>query len=46
MISSYSKYIEAFLTFRYFQNAAIGDFDIERPGLEIWCRFRYNNVLH
>lgn len=25
------------------QNAAIGDFDPERPGLEIWCRSRYNN---
>ncbi len=24
------------------QNAAIGNFDPERPGLEIWCRSRYN----
>ena len=24
------------------QNAAIGDFDPKRPGLEIWCRSRYN----
>ena len=24
------------------QNAAIGDFDPNRPGLEIWCRSRYN----
>ncbi len=24
------------------QNAAIGDFDVNRPGLEIWCRSRYN----
>lgn len=24
------------------QNAAIGDFDLNRPGLEIWCRSRYN----
>jgi hypothetical protein len=24
------------------QNAAVGDFDTERPGLEIWCRSRYN----
>ena len=24
------------------QNAAIGDFDTNRPGLEIWCRSRYN----
>jgi hypothetical protein len=24
------------------QNAAVGDFDPERPGLEIWCRSRYN----
>ncbi len=24
------------------QNAAIGDFDLERPGLEVWCRSRYN----
>ncbi|MHC4443228.1 MAG: rhamnogalacturonan lyase family protein [Planctomycetota bacterium] len=23
------------------QNAAIGEFDIKRPGLEIWCRSRY-----
>ena len=23
------------------QNAAIGDFDLNRPGLEIWCRSRY-----
>ncbi|MGB3189015.1 MAG: FG-GAP-like repeat-containing protein [Limnoraphis sp.] len=24
------------------QNAAIGDFDPNRPGLEIWCRSRFN----
>ncbi|MBC7327715.1 VCBS repeat-containing protein [bacterium] len=24
------------------QNAAIGDFDLTRPGLEIWCRSRYD----
>ncbi len=24
------------------QNAAVGDFDPTRPGLEIWCRSRYN----
>ena len=24
------------------QNAAVGDFDSNRPGLEIWCRSRYN----
>jgi rhamnogalacturonan lyase-like protein/VCBS repeat protein len=24
------------------QNAAVGEFDAERPGLEIWCRSRYN----
>ncbi len=24
------------------QNAAVGEFDPERPGLEIWCRSRYN----
>jgi hypothetical protein len=24
------------------QNAAVGDFDPERPGLEVWCRSRYN----
>ena len=24
------------------QNAAVGDFDLDRPGLEIWCRSRYN----
>ena len=24
------------------QNAALGDFDPDRPGLEIWCRSRYN----
>ncbi|NJL55868.1 hypothetical protein HC928_12260 [bacterium] len=24
------------------QNAAIGDFDPSQPGLEIWCRSRYN----
>jgi hypothetical protein len=24
------------------QNAAIGEFDTERPGLEVWCRSRYN----
>lgn len=24
------------------QNVAVGDFDLERPGLEIWCRSRYN----
>jgi hypothetical protein len=24
------------------QNAAVGDFDLQRPGLEIWCRSRYN----
>jgi hypothetical protein len=24
------------------QNAAVGDFDPDRPGLEIWCRSRYN----
>ncbi len=24
------------------QNAAVGDFDPGRPGLEIWCRSRYN----
>lgn len=23
------------------QNAAVGDFDLQRPGLEIWCRSRY-----
>lgn len=25
------------------QNAAVGDFDLERPGLEIWCRSRFND---
>jgi hypothetical protein len=25
------------------QNAALGDFDPERPGLEVWCRSRYNH---
>lgn len=24
------------------QNAAVGDFDLKRDGLEIWCRSRYN----
>lgn len=24
------------------QNAALGDFDPERPGLEVWCRSRYD----
>ena len=24
------------------QNAAVGEFDLTRPGLEIWCRSRYN----
>jgi rhamnogalacturonan lyase-like protein/VCBS repeat protein len=24
------------------QNAAVGEFDLQRPGLEIWCRSRYN----
>lgn len=24
------------------QNAALGDFDPTRPGLEVWCRSRYN----
>ncbi len=24
------------------QNAAVGEFDLKRPGLEIWCRSRYN----
>jgi hypothetical protein len=24
------------------QNAAVGDFEPDRPGLEIWCRSRYN----
>lgn len=24
------------------QNAAVGEFDLARPGLEIWCRSRYN----
>lgn len=24
------------------QNAAVGEFDTNRPGLEIWCRSRYN----
>ena len=24
------------------QNAAIGEFDLNRPGLEVWCRSRYN----
>ena len=24
------------------QNAAVGDFDLDRPGLEVWCRSRYN----
>ncbi len=24
------------------QNAAVGEFDLSRPGLEIWCRSRYN----
>lgn len=24
------------------QNAAVGEFDLERSGLEIWCRSRYN----
>lgn len=24
------------------QNAAVGEFDLERPGLEIWCRSRFN----
>jgi len=24
------------------QNSAVGEFDPERPGLEIWCRSRYN----
>ncbi|ABW27718.1 rhamnogalacturonan lyase family protein [Acaryochloris marina] len=25
------------------QNAAVGDFDLEKPGLEIWCRSRYKD---
>lgn len=25
------------------QNATIGDFDPNRPGLEVWCRSRYND---
>ena len=24
------------------QNAAVGEFDLSRPGLEIWCRSRFN----
>lgn len=24
------------------QNAAVGEFDVERPGLEIWCRSRHD----
>ncbi len=24
------------------QNAAVGDFDLDRAGLEVWCRSRYN----
>jgi hypothetical protein len=24
------------------QNAAVGEFDLKRPGLEIWCRSRFN----
>ena len=24
------------------QNGAVGEFDLNRPGLEIWCRSRYN----
>jgi hypothetical protein len=24
------------------QNAAVGEFDLKRPGLEVWCRSRYN----
>ncbi len=24
------------------QNAAVGEFDLSKPGLEIWCRSRYN----
>jgi len=24
------------------QNAAVGEFDLQRPGLEIWCRSRFN----
>jgi rhamnogalacturonan lyase-like protein len=24
------------------QNAAVGDFDLGRPGLEVWCRSRFN----
>ncbi|MBI4558140.1 MAG: hypothetical protein HY706_11210 [Candidatus Hydrogenedentes bacterium] len=24
------------------QNAAVGEFDLERPGLEIWCRSRFD----
>lgn len=24
------------------QNAAVGEFDASRPGLEVWCRSRYN----
>ena len=24
------------------QNAAVGEFDLTRPGLEVWCRSRYN----
>lgn len=24
------------------QNAAVGEFDLDHPGLEIWCRSRYN----
>jgi hypothetical protein len=24
------------------QNGAVGNFDAERPGLEVWCRSRYN----
>jgi len=24
------------------QNAAVGNFDLDRPGLEVWCRSRFN----
>jgi hypothetical protein len=24
------------------QNAAVGEFDLNRPGLEVWCRSRFN----
>lgn len=28
------------------QNTAVGDFDPTRPGLEIWCRSRFNDDQH